>query len=281
MGTPVANFNCPSRRQAKAYPNLSSKRGSDVWNDNGWFGMGSLGTDMRSLSCYDSTGVDTHAVDTDVIACSDYAGNEYRYTGCPWCTGGKVTGSSYNNNSPGAAGLKAAEAAAGFTTFGCQNGYPFADATWFANHQTTAALVAYNAGLITGQGGMIFPLSMVAVDDVKDGTSNTMIVGEKFMQPWTYENGAAHGDSWAMYSGDDCTITRSCGGDTQYRQGITRDVDGFTGESRFGSCHAGGANFVFCDGSVHQVSYGVDKFVMDYLGNRNDGQATDANNFNM
>ena len=33
---------------------------------------------------------------------------------------------------------------------------------------------------------------------------------------------------------------------------------------------------VFCDGSVHMISYTIDPLVHSYLGNRQDGQAIDG-----
>ena len=42
--------------------------------------------------------------------------------------------------------------------------------------------------------------------------------------------------------------------------------------SRFGSPHSRGVNFVFCDGSVHKVSYSIDPEIHRRLGNRRDGE---------
>ena len=47
-------------------------------------------------------------------------------------------------------------------------------------------------------------------------------------------------------------------------------------ESTFGSAHAGGFNMVFCDGSVHNISYDVDSLTHTYLANRLDGQTVSA-----
>jgi prepilin-type processing-associated H-X9-DG protein len=49
-------------------------------------------------------------------------------------------------------------------------------------------------------------------------------------------------------------------------------VDGATNYVvRFGSAHAVGCNFVFCDGSVHTMSYDIDAEIVRRLCNRCDG----------
>ena len=43
----------------------------------------------------------------------------------------------------------------------------------------------------------------------------------------------------------------------------------------FGSAHPSGFHAVFADGSVHSISYDVDPFVFDRLGNREDDEVLD------
>ena len=55
-----------------------------------------------------------------------------------------------------------------------------------------------------------------------------------------------------------------------------RDTYEYSDSYRFGSAHSSGCNFVFCDGSVHTISYSIDGLTYMYLGNRKDLQAIDA-----
>ena len=54
---------------------------------------------------------------------------------------------------------------------------------------------------------------------------------------------------------------------------------GFDARLRFGSPHANGCNFAFCDGSVHTISYQIDPEVHRRLGNRRDGLPIDGSRY--
>ena len=80
---------------------------------------------------------------------------------------------------------------------------------------------------------------------------------------------SAHGDEWGCYGGyDPCT-------ERYYYDTPRQDTQGFYSDG-WGSPHAGMMNMAFCDGSVHQISYGISLTIFKQLCNRADGNAIDA-----
>ena len=58
-----------------------------------------------------------------------------------------------------------------------------------------------------------------------------------------------------------------------------QDTPASMNENQFGSAHAGGCNFVFCDGSTQTISYSIDGLTHSRLGARDDGYAVDQSKF--
>ena len=132
-----------------------------------------------------------------------------------------------------------------------------------------------------GRGGIFLPMVPVALAQVLDGTSNTFLCGEKYMDPLGnggYSGGMQHGDNWPAFCGFDAESVR---GDDRTDSGTNlegplQDQPGYEANYHFGSPHAGMLNMAFCDGSVHQISYGISGAIYTELGNRADGAAIDA-----
>ncbi len=114
---------------------------------------------------------------------------------------------------------------------------------------------------------------------ITDGTSNTMMVGEKFVRPDLYEGGSWSDDKGWTDGWDPDTMRSTCfkplkdtlsgtGNDAHY--GPATDV------VYFGSAHPAGFNAVYADGSVHTINYEVDQQIFDYLGDRQDGEVIDS-----
>jgi len=117
---------------------------------------------------------------------------------------------------------------------------------------------------VTDQGGMFFIASGVTDAEVFDGTSNTYLVGEKYLQPEAYEAGNGCDDNVAL-SGCDWDTLR----DTNYLP--YQDRSGWAGSAYvFGSPHAGSLGMVMADGSAHRISYSIEASVHRYLGDRRD-----------
>jgi len=125
--------------------------------------------------------------------------------------------------------------------------------------------------------GVSYLRSEVLMADVRDGSSNTILLGEKYLNPDHYATGTAPGDNWHLFHGFDGDSF--CSGCINW-QGPKPDQPGLVlgdgGIGVWGSAHPSGANFVFCDGSVHSISYGSDAETLRRLCHRRDGLAIDA-----
>jgi prepilin-type N-terminal cleavage/methylation domain-containing protein/prepilin-type processing-associated H-X9-DG protein len=125
----------------------------------------------------------------------------------------------------------------------------------------------------TGYTGICFERSMIRVDHVTDGTSHTYLIGEKYLNPDSYTNGADAADNENAYVGMDNDLYRVAEAPPM------QDVSGIGDTFVSGSAHSGGCNFVFCDGSVHMISYSIDLSVHAQLANRKDGIPLDESKF--
>lgn len=102
---------------------------------------------------------------------------------------------------------------------------------------------------------------------ISDGTSATIFCGEKLVSQTGYDTGLDRGYDQSPFSGVDIDLSRW----TNAPPASDRDYLGPL-ERRFGSAHRGGANMVFCDGSVTTLSYSVNAEVFRAMGNRRDGK---------
>jgi type II secretory pathway pseudopilin PulG len=108
----------------------------------------------------------------------------------------------------------------------------------------------YAINAITFKNNYSWKLSM-AVLTATNGTSNTILIGEKGMSPKMYSN--AYSRSW-----DECIYSGGYGGTGRWGYVIQRDqVDTSYGSNggHWGSPFSGGCPFVMCDGSVHLINY--------------------------
>ena len=121
--------------------------------------------------------------------------------------------------------------------------------------------------------GVCHQRSRVSIDEVTDGTSNTYLVGEKYLCPNSYD-GIDHnfydmGDNEVMYTGYNRDFHRSV------FYAPLQDTPGYIADDPFGSAHSGGFNMSMCDGSVRTISYDISKQAHLNLGLRNDGNVID------
>ena len=138
------------------------------------------------------------------------------------------------------------------------------------------------------QSGVIGHHSEVKLGQISDGTSNTYLLGEKYLFPNYYENtpnpaaGGSYGDNQSTYSGFEWDNERRAyqplvdgagnTSDTQPSQD-TPGLDSNKSLYAFGSAHTGGCNMGMCDGSVQYLGYDIDPTTHRQIAVRNDGEA--------
>ena len=116
--------------------------------------------------------------------------------------------------------------------------------------------------------GMLWWRSEYSTAHVVDGTSNTLLIGEKGFDPAFADSWQA-GDPQSPYIGYDPDIYRLAGPNFP----LHRDDPGTSGFWNFTGPHLGGCVFVYVDGSVHVIPWNVDLTVYGYLSNRRDEKA--------
>jgi prepilin-type processing-associated H-X9-DG protein len=125
--------------------------------------------------------------------------------------------------------------------------------------------------------GVCYPRSMTKLTDISDGTSNVYFAGEKSMLPKHYETGQQPNDDQTMYSGYDwdnvryADVTHTLRPDYRLKDSAT---DTYV-KHCFGGAHPSSCHFVFCDGSVHGMTYETDPLVHARLANICDGKVVD------
>jgi prepilin-type N-terminal cleavage/methylation domain-containing protein len=107
--------------------------------------------------------------------------------------------------------------------------------------------------------------SEITPASVTDGLSQTLLIGEKYLNPNSYETGAEaadNGDTWQGYDWDVVRWTSVA---------PRADVPGTSSSDAFGGAHALAFMTAACDGSVRAVAYTISPSVWASLGHRKDG----------
>jgi len=114
--------------------------------------------------------------------------------------------------------------------------------------------------------GMVRRRYPVRLRHVTDGTSNTLLVGEKRMNVGRLGGPQDDDNEGYTVGWNEDTIRRTERLPEPDHRG-TED-----GEKLFGASHPGSWNAVFADGSVHSISYSIDLNVFICLGDKSDGE---------
>jgi hypothetical protein len=123
---------------------------------------------------------------------------------------------------------------------------------------------------------------------VTDGQSKTYLVGEKAMPADHYTDGSAMGDEGSFYEGGatwgtNCRLAFDAPkhdlapGDKSYDDGWPWYFA--LGREYFGSAHSSTWNVVFCDGSVHSLSYNISLATHQALASRAAGDQPDEKEY--
>jgi len=136
------------------------------------------------------------------------------------------------------------------------------DQYWYGNTWVVPTNVKYRGAIVRTQTTGA-PISLAAVTD---GTSHTLMVSEKRLNPLNYDIGDWHDDQ-GWVDGWDPDVVRYTG----YRP--QKDSRVGTNGYEFGSAHPAGINGLFVDGSVRLIAYSVDAIIFNLAGDRQDGQS--------
>lgn len=113
---------------------------------------------------------------------------------------------------------------------------------------------------------------VVAMSDIRDGTSKTILFAEKWLNTTRYERGD-WGDCVGIYNGWCQDTARAAAGAPQPDGPV--DVlfpNGRDAKHGMGSAHPGAMNAAIADGSVRSISYEIDATTFRLLSDRRDGQ---------
>ncbi len=146
---------------------------------------------------------------------------------------------------------------------------------YVASNQDGSDLVdpSYNKGT-----GVVRQNAVIRIEKIVDGTTKTMMVGEKRLCLGTLGDGVGDDDHGYSIGWDCDTVART---DMPPAPDPTLNCINNMGgaplwNGLFGSSHPAGFNVVFADGSVHHLSFTINTDLFTNLGNINDGNVVSS-----
>jgi prepilin-type N-terminal cleavage/methylation domain-containing protein/prepilin-type processing-associated H-X9-DG protein len=158
-------------------------------------------------------------------------------------------------------------------TYGCPSGGGAKALTYNSSYPQFSVAMWYggNGGTNNNDGALNQnSWGPVRLASITDGTSNTIMVGEKSLDMTRASAGQTdcNNDQGYIESWDNDTVLY--GNQTPVP---SYSVKGGTCGQSFGSPHVSGFNVVFCDGSVRSLSHGINVQTLTWLCQRADGNA--------
>jgi prepilin-type N-terminal cleavage/methylation domain-containing protein/prepilin-type processing-associated H-X9-DG protein len=150
-------------------------------------------------------------------------------------------------------------------------------------HNTINVSISDPAAVVNAKG------PPVRIADITDGLSNTLAVGERTSYPnlpeagycgaWVYSEmdsalGLPNTKQWCATRDQ---LGNPCPGGNQWFQPGTQE--NYCDANHYWSKHPGGGNWLFCDGSVHFLSYNIGTSLQASLATKSGGEVIDASQF--
>lgn len=130
---------------------------------------------------------------------------------------------------------------------------------------TLGRLALPNGGIPDMQDGVVARMSQVRAAMIRDGLSNTYLVGEKYVAADRYATASDAGDDRVMIAGYSSSTVR-------WAYDLpAKDAAGVSQPNVFGSAHRAGWTAAFADGSVTSLGFDIDPAVHKALAGRADG----------
>ena len=141
-----------------------------------------------------------------------------------------------------------------------------------------------NLWITDTQNGVTYQRSLVRMTQITDGTTNTALIGEKYMSPKDYNTGESDLDDQNIFVGHHQDNLRYTGRtfNARYAEAFLPEQDSDSIKATlerplFGSAHSGTVNMAFCDGSVQPIHFRVNLRVFFFYGGRDD----DGSNYDL
>ncbi len=268
VGTPVPQFTCPSRRGGRALPlaaGATFKTGANT----------SLAITPALATRVDyaaSSGAGGSCPPLEVLK-SLAADPSTRVTFCH-ATGGGRSGQGNSLTLPLNAVLNGHAAHDGDHLGACgscdspmaiDNPTTLADGDTWGSQSLGQKMARSDGGIPDLQDGVFFRMSRVVPAVIRDGLSNTYLLGEKYVASDLASTGTDPGDknpAFVGFSPDNLRWTRDP---------PARDEPAVSRATVFGSAHPSTWTAAFGDGSVRSLSFTIDPAVHRALGSRADG----------